>query len=204
MKLNRYLFFYIILGLGLVTSWTLVGKRARIAPDLGVRIMSVDETCRPLLAPCGAYAQHFALVLGPVGDGHTLRLVGEQLPSDVRLSVLQYDDKAQQLAPPPCSRHWEAAPGGSSPPPRPCASTWCLVRTSGWPSFRSPRVNGASAGLADRGENHEAHKGHEGFIKEAPRRFEWNSPGNLCQITRKIRNEEPEWTATRYCFLGWV
>ena len=38
----------------------------------------------------------------------------------------------------------------------------------------------------------------------APRRFEWNSPGNLCQITRKIRNEEPEWTATRYCFLGWV
>ena len=40
--------------------------------------------------------------------------------------------------------------------------------------------------------------------KEAPRRFEWNSPGNLCQITRKIRNEEPEWTATRYCFLGWV
>ena len=40
--------------------------------------------------------------------------------------------------------------------------------------------------------------------KAAPRRFEWNSPGNLCQITRKIRNEEPEWTATRYCFLGWV
>ncbi len=39
---------------------------------------------------------------------------------------------------------------------------------------------------------------------KAPRRFEWNSPGNLCQITRKIRNEEPEWTATRYCFLGWV
>ena len=38
----------------------------------------------------------------------------------------------------------------------------------------------------------------------APRRFEWNSSGNLCQITRKIRNEEPEWTATRYCFLGWV
>ena len=41
-------------------------------------------------------------------------------------------------------------------------------------------------------------------VKVAPRRFEWNSPGNLCQITRKIRNEEPEWTATRYCFLGWV
>ena len=29
-------------------------------------------------------------------------------------------------------------------------------------------------------------------LKSAPRRFEWNSPGNLCQITRKIRNEEPE------------
>ena len=43
-----------------------------------------------------------------------------------------------------------------------------------------------------------------GLFFEAPRRFEWNSPGNLCQITRKIRNEEPEWTATRYCFLGWV
>ncbi len=43
-----------------------------------------------------------------------------------------------------------------------------------------------------------------GFSILAPRRFEWNSPGNLCQITRKIRNEEPEWTATRYCFLGWV
>ena len=38
----------------------------------------------------------------------------------------------------------------------------------------------------------------------APRRFEWNLPGNPCQIIRKIRNEEPEWTATRYCFLGWV
>ena len=42
------------------------------------------------------------------------------------------------------------------------------------------------------------------LLPPAPRRFEWNSPGNLCQITRKIRNEEPEWTATRYCFLGWV
>ena len=40
--------------------------------------------------------------------------------------------------------------------------------------------------------------------KAAPRRFEWNLPGNPCQIIRKIRNEEPEWTATRYCFLGWV
>ena len=29
------------------------------------------------------------------------------------------------------------------------------------------------------------------FFGMAPRRFEWNSPGNLCQITRKIRNEEP-------------
>ena len=47
-------------------------------------------------------------------------------------------------------------------------------------------------------------KSHEGQKNVAPRRFEWNSPGNLCQITRKIRNEEPEWTATRYCFLGWV
>ncbi len=100
MKFNRYLVFYIILGLGLVTSWILVGKRARIAPDLGVRIMSVDDACRPFQAPCGAYAQHFALVLGPVGDGHALRLVGEQLPPDARLSALQYDDKAQQLEPP--------------------------------------------------------------------------------------------------------
>ena len=47
-------------------------------------------------------------------------------------------------------------------------------------------------------------RGHVDGIIKAPRRFEWNSPGNLCQITRKIRNEEPEWTATRYCFLGWV
>ena len=35
------------------------------------------------------------------------------------------------------------------------------------------------------------------------------APGQVAFIpfqkrTRKIRNEEPEWTATRYCFLGWV
>ncbi len=100
MRLNRYLIFYIILGLGLVASWTLVGKRARIAPDLGVRIMSVDDICRPLKTPCGAYAQHFALVLGPAGDGRNLRLVGERLPADARLSALQYDDKARELSPP--------------------------------------------------------------------------------------------------------
>lgn len=100
MRFNRYLIFYIILGLGLVASWTLVGRRAQIAPNVGMHIMSVDQTCRPLRAPCGAYAKGFALVLGLGPDGKTLRLVGERLPADARLSLVQFDENAHQLAAP--------------------------------------------------------------------------------------------------------
>lgn len=100
MRFNRYLIFYIILGVALVASWTLVGRRAQIAPNVGMHIMSVDQSCRPATTPCGAYARDFALVLGPAGDGSGLRLVGERLPGDVELALVQFDADAHPLATP--------------------------------------------------------------------------------------------------------
>ncbi len=114
MRFNRYLIFYIILGLGLVASWTLVGKRAQIAPNLGMHVMSLDDDCRAWAAPCGAYAKDFALVLGPDPKGRGLRLVGEKLPEGLRLVVQQFDDSAHPLSEPLVKRQpgdgWRIAP----------------------------------------------------------------------------------------------
>ncbi|RMG34000.1 MAG: hypothetical protein D6720_10280, partial [Gammaproteobacteria bacterium] len=82
-------------------SWTLVGQRARIAPNVGMHIMSVDENCQPWRTPCGAYARGFALVLGPSAEeGGILHLVGERVPTEVHLDLVQFDEDAHQLARP--------------------------------------------------------------------------------------------------------
>ncbi len=64
-RFNRYLMFYLILGIGLAIAWSQVGRRVQLAPNVGLRIMSIDDRCKPLEAPCAAYAKQFALVLGP-------------------------------------------------------------------------------------------------------------------------------------------
>ncbi len=96
-RFNRYLLFYLILGIGLAIAWTQVGRHARLAPNTGMRVMSVDERCNPQQAPCAAYAHAFALVLGPNPDGPGLLLKGEKLPADARLDLLQLDVHALEL-----------------------------------------------------------------------------------------------------------
>ena len=95
---SRYLIFYAILAVGLAISWTQVGKRAQLVPDANLHIMSVDADCRPLQAPCAAYAAEFAMVLGP--DGRRLRLLGERLPLAGELKMQQFDHSAHELQPP--------------------------------------------------------------------------------------------------------
>lgn len=97
---NRYLVFYVLLALGLALSWNQVGRRAQLIPGAKLHVMSVDGECRPLQAPCAAYAQQFALVLGPDGlaaEGRRLRLLGEQLPADHGLRVQQFDHSVTEL-----------------------------------------------------------------------------------------------------------
>lgn len=97
-RTNRYLLFYAILGVGLAISWTQVGRKAMLMPNAHLHVMSVDGECRPLQAPCAAYAADFALVLGP--DGSRLRLVGENLPFGAELQVQQFDHSANELQAP--------------------------------------------------------------------------------------------------------
>jgi len=95
---NRYLLFYAILGVGLALSWSQVGKRAQLAPNANLHIMSVDADCQPLQLPCAAYATDFALVLGP--QGGSLRLLGEKLPAGVELHLQHFDHSAHELEAP--------------------------------------------------------------------------------------------------------
>jgi hypothetical protein len=96
-RFNRYLLFYLILGIGLAIAWTQVGRRARLAPNTGLRVMGVDEHCRPQSRPCAAYAHAFALVLGPNAGQPGLLLKGEKLPADARLDLVQLDVHALAL-----------------------------------------------------------------------------------------------------------
>lgn len=92
-KRNSYLIFYVILAVGLALSWSQVSRRAQLVPNSQVSVMQVDAACEPQTAPCAAYAQHFALVLGPSGDH--LKLVGQSLPEGVELHVQQLDLQAR-------------------------------------------------------------------------------------------------------------
>ena len=118
-RFNRYLLFYLILGIGLAIAWTQVGRRMQLAPNTGLRIMSLDDRCVPQEAPCAAYANNFALVLGPSKGGKDLLLIGDKLPADTRLDLVQLDTHSLEL-PSPLLRampngHWlvepAAAPG---------------------------------------------------------------------------------------------
>ena len=99
-RFNRYLVFYLILGIGLAVAWTQVGRRPQLQRDTSLRVMSIDENCRPRTAPCAAYAHDFALIAGPGGVGGELELVGEKLPAGARLQLVQLDEKAQELPTP--------------------------------------------------------------------------------------------------------
>lgn len=100
-RFNRYLMIYLILGIGLAIAWTQVGRGPRLAPNTGLRVMSVDEHCQPRRAPCAAYAEAFALVAGPDPEGAGLLLVGEKLPADVRVDLVQLDANSRPLPSPP-------------------------------------------------------------------------------------------------------
>lgn len=95
---SRYLIFYVLLALGLALSWNQVGRRAQLIPGAKLHVMSVDGDCRPLESPCAAYAQQFALVLGP--DGARLRLLGEKLPPGHELRIQQFDHSVTELESP--------------------------------------------------------------------------------------------------------
>lgn len=107
-RFNRYLMFYLILGIGLAIAWTQVGRRMQLAPNTGLRVMSIDEHCVPQESPCAAYAKAFALILGPSGGNGSLLLKGDKLPKDSRLDFVQLDIHSLEL-PAPLAR---AMPNG--------------------------------------------------------------------------------------------
>ena len=98
-RTNRYLMFYAILAVGLAISWSQVGRRTQVSPEVSdIRVLATEDNCRPLQAPCAAYAGNFALVLGPHADG--LRLVGQGLPAAATLSVQHLDGNGVRQTPP--------------------------------------------------------------------------------------------------------
>jgi hypothetical protein len=99
-RFNRYLLFFIILGVGLTIAWTQVGRRVQLAPNSGLRLMSLEDHCRPQQSPCAAYAEHFALILGPGGAGGGFLMRGEKLPDDASLDALQLDVHSLELPKP--------------------------------------------------------------------------------------------------------
>lgn len=107
-RFNRYLLIYLILGIGLAIAWTQVGRRPQLAPNTGLRVMSIDEHCQPRLEPCAAYAQAFALIAGPDPEGDGLLLVGEKLPADVHLDLVRLDPHSRPVPTAPLLR---ALPG---------------------------------------------------------------------------------------------
>jgi len=96
-RFNRYLVFYVILGVGLVLAWSQVGRRAQLAQATEVMVMTTEEDCRAHAAPCAAYAKNFALVAGPRTDGSGLLLVGEKLPSGMQVEVAQLDAQVRLM-----------------------------------------------------------------------------------------------------------
>jgi hypothetical protein len=99
-RFNRYLLFFLILGVGLTIAWTQVGRRLQLAPNAGMRLMSADDRCRPQKTPCAAYAEHFALILGPGRAQGELLLLGEKLPDDASLDAMQMDVHSEELPAP--------------------------------------------------------------------------------------------------------
>lgn len=71
---NRYLIFFVIVAVGLVVSWGQIGKRTGQAMDnLQAELLTTEDECRPLVAPCAAYGLQQALVLGPHAVGFMLK-----------------------------------------------------------------------------------------------------------------------------------
>lgn len=99
-RFNRYLVFFLILGVGLTIAWTQVGRRLQLAPNTGLHLMSVDEGCRPQTSPCAAYAEQFALILGPGSKDGDFLLMGEKLPDDASLDAIQLDVHSRKLPAP--------------------------------------------------------------------------------------------------------
>jgi len=107
-----YWIFFTILSVGLALSWAQVGKRAKLSKGSKLSVMSLDQDCRPWQLPCAAYATNFALVLGADSKG-VLRLLGEQLPASMELSLVHLKG-SMELPVPKISkqneRQWQIVP----------------------------------------------------------------------------------------------
>lgn len=104
-KANRYLLFYAILAVGLAFSWTQVGKRMQVKPELAISLLETEQDCRPRVHPCAAIGSELALVLGPSRGG--FKLVGQNLPEGVQAGVEQIDAAGQLLQAPTLLRSAE-------------------------------------------------------------------------------------------------
>ena len=93
---NNYWVFFAIPAVGLVLSWGLVGKEALLTKGKQLNVMSTEDACHPILSPCAAYASDFALVFGGVSGKH-FRLLAQQLPDDVEVTLMHLDDQSKKL-----------------------------------------------------------------------------------------------------------
>ena len=99
--MRGYWLIFVIVAVGLVLSWGQVGRKAeRVMAETPVRMLQVEDACRPRLAPCAALGQDRALVLGPGSSGLLLRAAGVTAPErDIEVLVLSADGEATALVP---------------------------------------------------------------------------------------------------------
>lgn len=97
-RANRYLMFYLIVAVGLAVSWMQLGRNTLVKPDHDLSLMQLDDDCRPWQAPCAAYADEFALILGP-DSGAALQLRGQKLPAEAEMHFQHFDAGKEQETP---------------------------------------------------------------------------------------------------------
>lgn len=92
---HRLWIFFVIVALGLVLSWSLIGhKTGRM--EVGA-ILATETPCRPYQAPCAAFGSEMALVLGPgPGTDLLLKAAGQPLPQLLKVDILAAGQKVPQ------------------------------------------------------------------------------------------------------------
>ncbi len=82
-RLGSYWLLFVIVAVGLSLSWQQLGRKTdRLLRSDPVVYLVNDSDCRPGVAPCAAFARDRALVLGPAGQGLTLKQTGLE-PADL-------------------------------------------------------------------------------------------------------------------------
>lgn len=86
----RYWLAFAIVAVGLALSWGQVGRKTqRVLEQVPVVYLQTEQPCRPRRAPCAAFAEDRALVLGPGPHGLALKPAGWPLSDIARVETVE-------------------------------------------------------------------------------------------------------------------